>query len=429
MRILYVVHQFHPESSSGTEKFLLNLASSMQRSGHHADIVTYSFSERSDFRPSGSLLVKHYQYKGISVIGVRHDRIPIDINTSLENSAVFSFAKQVLGNQSRSYDLVHMVHPMRLASFATAAGEIGIPYMLTLTDFWMICPKVNLHTSFHTQCSGPGGGVICSQWCPELRPGLITSRLKAAHEMLRGAEAIVVPSHLVDAMVRKEFSELMLRVIPHGLVLDEFKIDWRTHEKGANLVFAYCGGLSAHKGVDVLIKAFRSLEDQNVQLHIYGTSSRFEQDFEKGLRKAAGQDDRIKFCGPYREEEVGKVFQAIDALVIPSLCYESYSFTLHEALASRVPVIASAIPCLDEKIEDSVTGLIFRVGDAEDLADRLRSVASDPAKLDRMKQNIRSSSVSRIEEEAYLYERIYKGVIMENRAHREPTGGHVDSPA
>jgi len=122
MRILYVVHQFYPESSSGTEKFSLNLASSMQRSGHHADIVTYSFSERSDFRPSGSLLVKHYQYKGISVIGVRHDRIPIDINTSLENSAVFSFAKQVLGNQSRSYDLVHMVHPMRLASFATAAG-------------------------------------------------------------------------------------------------------------------------------------------------------------------------------------------------------------------------------------------------------------------------------------------------------------------
>jgi hypothetical protein len=76
-----------------------------------------------------------------------------------------------------------------------------------------------------------------------------------------------------------------------------------------------------------------------------------------------------------------------------------------------------------------VTGLIFRVGDAEDLADRLRSVVSDPTKLDRMKQNIRSSSVSRIEEEAYLYERIYKGMIMENRAHQEPTDGHGGSPA
>jgi glycosyltransferase involved in cell wall biosynthesis len=408
MRILYVVHQFYPEFSAGTERFLLNLASSMQRSGHHADIVTYSFAERSEFRPSGSVLTKQYQYKGISVTAVRHDNVRIDINTSLEDSSILSFAREMLGGGSGSYDLVHIVHPMRLTSFAISALETGVPYVLTLTDFWMVCPKVNLRTSFNTQCSGPEGGVICSQWCPELRPEFIRSRLKTAHSILHGAKAIVVPSRLVDAIVKKEFPDLTIRIIPHGLPLDEFRTNPRVPKKGARIVFGYFGGLSAHKGVDVLIKAFRSLEDPNIELLIYGTSSRHEPGYEKTLRKAAGEDERIKFCGRYQEEEVAQVFQTIDALIIPSLCYESYSFTLHEALASRVPVIASAVACLDEKIQDAVTGLTFRVGDADDLVDKLRSLLSDPGMIDKMKQNIRSFSVPRVEEEAYLYERIYR---------------------
>ena len=409
MRILYVVHQFYPESSSGTEQFLLHLASSIQRSGHHADIVTYSFSERSEFRPSGDLLAKHYQYKGISVIGLRHDRIPIDINTSLENSAVLSFASEVLRNRSCGYDLVHVVHPMRLTSFATAAGQAGIPYVLTLTDFWMICPKINLYTSFNTQCGGPAEGKTCIQWCPELQPEFVRSRLESAREILHGAKAIVVPSRFVAGMVKKEFPELSAHIIPHGLPLDELSTAARPRDKGTKITFAYCGGLSAHKGVHVLIAAFRSLENLNVELRIYGTSGPHEPVYERMLRNTAGQDDRIKFCGRYPEEEVGEVFHTIDALIIPSLCYESYSFALHEALASRLPVIASAVPCLDEKIKDSGGGLTFRAGDADDLARNLRLIVSDPRVLDKIKENMKSGTVSRLEEEAYLYERIYGG--------------------
>jgi glycosyltransferase involved in cell wall biosynthesis len=72
-----------------------------------------------------------------------------------------------------------------------------------------------------------------------------------------------------------------------------------------------------------------------------------------------------------------------------------------------VPVIASAVPCLDEKIRASEGGLTFRAGDAADLASQLRSIVSDPQVLDRMKENMRNDAVSRIEEEAFLYERIY----------------------
>lgn len=410
MRILYVVHQFYPESGAGTEQFLLHLASSVQRTGHRADIVTYSFGQRSEFRSSGSLLVRQYQYKGLSVTGVRHDKIPIDINTSLGNSSVLSFATEVLDNQGRGYDVVHLAHPMRLTSFAISAVEAGIPYVLTLTDFWMMCPKVNLHTSFHTQCSGPSEGEVCRQWCPELPREFVKSRLKAAREILRGAKAIIAPSRFVVTMFKKEFPELSTTIIPHGLALDEFSKNLRTPETRARIVFAYCGGLSAHKGVHILIGAFRSLEAHNVELRIYGSSSPHEREYERTLRNMAGQDDRIEFCGTYEEREVGRVFQGIDVLIIPSVCYETFSFALHEAIASGVPVIASAIACLDEKIEDSFTGWTFRVGDADDLTSKLKLIASNPQILDTVKQGMANGDVSRVEEEAYLYERIYEKI-------------------
>jgi glycosyltransferase involved in cell wall biosynthesis len=407
MRILYVIHQFYPESSSGTERFLLNLACSMQRSGHHVDIVTYSFAERSEFHRSGSLLTKQYQYKGISITAVRHDKVGMNLSTSVEDSSILSFARGVLGAQSGGYDWIHIVHPMRLTSFAISAMEAGIPYVLTLTDFWMICPKINLRTSFDTQCSGPEGGVICSQWCPELRPEFVKSRLKAAREILHGAKAIVAPSHFVVAMFKKEFPELSASVIPHGLALDEFSRDSKTPETRGRIVFAYCGGLSAHKGVHILIAAFRSLDAHNAELRIYGSSSPQEQEYERMLRSMADQDDRIEFCGTYQEGEVGYIFQGIDVLIIPSICYETYSFALHEALASGVPVIVSAIACLDEKIEDSVNGWTFRVGDAADLTSKLKVAISNPQILETMKQRVTKEDVQRIEEEAYLYERIY----------------------
>jgi len=415
MKILYVIHQFYPESSAGTERFLLHLATSVQRSGHRAHIVTYSFAPRSEFQSSGSLLVRQYQYKGVPVTGVRHDKVPIDINTSFGDSSVLSFAAQVLDNHGRGYDVVHIAHPMRLASFAISAAKAGIPYVLTLTDFWMMCPKVNLNTSFHTQCSGPRDGEVCGQWCPELPREFVRSRLQAAQEILHGAKAIVAPSRFVVAMFKKEFPELSASVIPHGLAVDEFSASSPMPETRGRIVFAYCGGLSAHKGVHILIAAFRSLEADNVELRIYGSSSLHEQEYERTLRNLAGQDDRIKFCGSYQETEVGHVFQSVDVLIIPSVCYETYSFALHEAFASGKPVIASAIPCLDEKIEDSVTGWTFRVGDADDLTSRLKLIASNPQILDSAMQGMTNRDVSRVEEEAYLYERIYGTVGSSSR--------------
>jgi len=122
----------------------------------------------------------------------------------------------------------------------------------------------------------------------------------------------------------------------------------------------------------------------------------------------AGRDERIRFCGTYREEEVGEVLQNIDVVVIPSLCYESYSLTLHEAFACGVPVVASRSGNLQEKISDSVNGLTFQMGNETDLRSKLETILDRPGILGTFKENLTHYVPPLAEEEAYQYHRIYR---------------------
>src|SRR5690348_18120803 len=56
-----------------------------------------------------------------------------------------------------------------------------------------------------------------------------------------------------------------------------------------------------------------------------------------------GASKNIEFCGVYSEDKTGETLSGVDVLVIPSLCYDSYSMILYEALACNVPVVATEL--------------------------------------------------------------------------------------
>lgn len=407
MVILYIVHQFYPEFHTGTEKFLLNLSSVVQKDGHFAQLVTYSFAEDEErFEQHGSLLVREYVYKGLPVVAIKHKAPPTEIHTSCGNPEIYKFALWFL-QQKGPYDLLHIAHPMRLTAFAKAALTLGIPYLLTLTDYWLICPKTILQTRAGTLCAGPEGGEACSKLCPELDPNYVRSRLGLANEILTGAKAVVSPSMFLAAVFKKEFPALNIRVIPHGMDFKYLQPNLKTYQQGEKITFGYCGGLSPHKGVHLLLKAFRELNPENAELRVYGTYFH-EKDYYRCLQEIAGRDERIKFCGTYKEEEVGNVLSKIDVMVLPSLWYENYPLVLHEALACNVPVIAANIGGMAEEIKDFVNGFTFQVGNTRDLKHKLRAILDDPESLNEIKETMKQYVAPLVEEEAYLYERLYK---------------------
>ena len=53
------------------------------------------------------------------------------------------------------------------------------------------------------------------------------------------------------------------------------------------------------------------------------------------------------------------MLKQIDVLVVPSICFESFSFVTHEALASKTPVIVSNIGALVEYVSVGKNGYTF----------------------------------------------------------------------
>jgi glycosyltransferase involved in cell wall biosynthesis len=73
--------------------------------------------------------------------------------------------------------------------------------------------------------------------------------------------------------------------------------------------------------------------------------------------------------------------------------------TLHEALACNIPVIATELGGMAEKINDGFNGFLFKMGDSRHLQTVLEAIISDPAVLNPLKRNIDSTAISRVEQE------------------------------
>ena len=143
----------------------------------------------------------------------------------------------------------------------------------------------------------------------------------------------------------------------------------------------FVGRLDAIKGVPLLLDAFEAVlaTHPDARLTIVGDGPD-----RKMLEQRAGKNsDLISFLGYKSQEEVAGLLQEADILVLPSFA-EGVPVVLMEAMASRLPVIASRIAGIPELVEDGVSGFLVPPGDLEMLTDRLVALISDPALCERM---------------------------------------------
>lgn len=146
----------------------------------------------------------------------------------------------------------------------------------------------------------------------------------------------------------------------------------RWKEEGA-LIAGYIGRLVSGKGIGALLHALSVEGMEKWRLAIIGDG---EQSAElTSLSRRLGLSDRVVFFG-FRPDRLS-FLKGFDAFVLPSES-EGIPRCLMEAMAARVPVVASDIPGCRYLVEHKRTGLLFETNNAIELARALRSLASDP---------------------------------------------------
>ena len=146
----------------------------------------------------------------------------------------------------------------------------------------------------------------------------------------------------------------------------------------------FVGRLTKKKGVDLLLKAVRKLQEKKgplPSLYIAGSGSQ-----EASLKKLANGLKTIKFIGWQNHIALQKIMKDAQAVVVPSReaddgdC-EGLPTVILEAIRAGTVVIATNHAGIPEIIEDKVSGLLTPEGDINALADSLQYVMLNQNKI------------------------------------------------
>jgi glycosyltransferase involved in cell wall biosynthesis len=443
MKILFLSHVFPPNYTSGAENYTFNLAQALVQHGHQVYVLC---AETWD---SGA----HYwnghtdeMYEGIWVrrLNLCWHKAP-DPNRYLYDNPVTAEHLRVWLPEVQP-DVAHVTSCYTLsASIIQVCKNAGLPVVVTLVDFWFLCPSLHLLRRDGALCDGQTTPWLCLQcvlggaktfrWPSRLLPDsllepILTSisqrpavsklrglrgmalnmaeRKQVTAERLRQADVILAPSQFLASLHAAVIDDLPLWVKPYG-----HDLSWLTGYRGRlpddGLRFCYMGQISDDKGVHVLVEAFLRLDSTaGVTLDIWGgLDSRTA--YVSRIKELAARSDNIHLCGRFSRSELGHVLSQTDVVVVPSLWYENNPLVIQEAYAARVPVIASDLGGMSEYVRHEVNGLLFERGDVDDLARQLRRVVTEPTLLTQLRAGI--PSVKTIEQETDELLNIYEQLL------------------
>jgi glycosyltransferase involved in cell wall biosynthesis len=136
----------------------------------------------------------------------------------------------------------------------------------------------------------------------------------------------------------------------------------------------FAGALGAHKGVDVLLRAWAQL-DPRLPLVMAGIRR-----FDSPRRVPDG----VVLAEEVPHEDVLAAWGHCAAAVVPSVWPEPFGAVALEAMAAGKPVVASAIEGLSELVVDGSTGILVPPGDVDALRRAMQALVDDPPLRARM---------------------------------------------
>ncbi|MFJ4716344.1 glycosyltransferase [Streptomyces sp. NPDC088785] len=362
MHVLVVHNRYASAQPSGENKVVDQEVELLRAAGHRVDV----FERRSDDIARRSLLGKA--------------ALPLLVPW---NPAVRSELAARLRAERPDIVHVHNVFPLLSPAVLAACADADVPAVATLHNYTQVCPPGTLQRD-GAACTECVGGTPL----PAVRHGcyrgsrLATVPLAVSLSVNRrrwwsGVERFLCISAAQRDVLAAAGMPADRLAVKHNFVPDPGA---RRVGEGEHLLFL--GRLAEAKGIRLLMAAWDLLAARGglgVPLVIAGTGP---LEREVGAW-AAGRDD-VRHAGLLDTAECRKVTAGAVAVVAPSTWLEAFGLVAVEAMAAGVPVVAAGHGAFVELVEEGVTGLLHRPGDAASLASRLERIAADPVRNQEM---------------------------------------------
>jgi glycosyltransferase involved in cell wall biosynthesis len=415
MRVLLVSHGYPPLGVAGVERLTAQLAGELTDRGHAVTVFTRQPGEKP-----ATVELRRELRDGIPIIVAVGGGSTFGLFPGHEAALETAFERTLV---EMSPDVVLVTHLLNHSpGYVDIAQRLGIPVVLELHDFFMLCPRAHLQRRSGELCDGPDGGRACAEHCfhdqnnAELRWAL---RARSFADALAAADEVLAPSpYVVEAFASLRGDERPIRIVENavahmGPVLKP--------EPGpeAPLRLASIGVTVDHKGFQVVVDAIRQSGIPRISYTIFGVALpplSFELlEMADGI---AGLE--FKLASGYDPRLLPAMLADIDATIVPSIVPETYSIVTRESFVSGIPVIASRIGALPDAIRPEENGWLFEPGNAAALAALLTELNADRGRLRRASDGIRPDDWVTLESrtdqiEALLAEVVARGPRVERR--------------
>ncbi len=198
-------------------------------------------------------------------------------------------------------------------------------------------------------------------------------------------DLVIFPSRYLQGEYQKRgfFKESQIEMMPNPA--PKFDLVEKTERSQGLLRLLFVGQLEDHKGIRLLISAFKDLEI-DAQLIIAGEGTELPY-----IKKQIRDDKRITYLGYISVEQLINCLEIADALVVPSLCYENSPTVIYEALQAGLPVLAANIGGVGELVQNGKNGFLFKPGDEKDLIGAIKQMNDQKERFGKMREEIKKS--------------------------------------
>ena len=269
----------------------------------------------------------------------------------------------------------------------------NIPYLISIHDFYYICPSIHLLNENMEFCR-----LDCTNNCgisiddKGRLPEIIEAWREMNEKVLSQSAVNIVPSKSTADIYNQIFPEMdNFQIIEPGRDLDILKHDSYFNQDRIRIFIP--GHISPHKG-SLLIKQIKELDSDNrIDLHLAGTTIPNLNDY--GVNH-----------GRYDRDDFNSLVQEIKPrfIAILSNCPETYSHTLTEAIAARVPVITTNLGALKERVQKDNVGWALNP-DPREIYEKI--LAIDETEYNKKAKNLSKVRLPKHDEMLEEYNKIY----------------------
>ena len=300
-------------------------------------------------------------------------------------------------------DILHVHHLQNhYFNVVEEAKKRGIKTIITLHDFYCLCPTINMLEMGDKFCIGKKDK-RCSECLYKqkaIRNNIVENWEEKFEKILQKFDTIITPSENAKNYILEYYKDLDIKVIEHGI--DMKKSDYRPNLNKNNYNVAIIGVICNHKGGNIFKELVKKANKQ-IHFHSFGYSE---------IKELSKNKSNYTYHGIYKRENLQNLLKEnnIDLICFLQKWPETYSYTLNEAITAGIPVLSFDIGAGADRIKKNGFGWTVPTNiSIDELDEKLANIFKNKEDYNLKLKMIDNYKIKTVAEMGKEYDVIYNG--------------------